>query len=381
MRANRLKASLPGFVAIMGLAVAAWAGPPPPAGVFEADFNGDGKDDMARQNAGGIRVDILDGTSSIANGTFATGGGVFTLKAVGNENNDANADLIAQGGGTIRVTFVNAAGTGPSATPQLFIPDGGGAWGVVDAADVDGDGIDEIICYGSGGAAGAVRITNVATGTPVHTFLSTANSAWVYKFAADVNGDHKMDLVFTGTGVAAGTSRANLNGSTTAKFYAQGGDSWTLTGAGDVDGNGTADLVDTGANVAAAGFNRVRTLDTNGDPTGSAFVGNAGNAFVLKRIGDFTGDGKADLGYQNAGSFRITPMNGLTIGAPIFPPNGGGQFTLRRMSDTNGDGLDDLIVTNASNDVRIQLSTGSATTQGPLIPNGGLTLFVSPPAN
>ena len=379
MRAKRLKASLPGFVAIMGLAVAAWAGPPPPAGIFEADFNGDGKDDMARQNAGGIRVDILDGTSSIANGTFPTGGGTFVLKAVGKENNDAQFDLIAQGGGSIRITFVNAAGTGQSATAPLFFPDGGGAWQVVDAADVDGDGIAEVIANGTGGAAGALRITNVATGTPVHTFLSTAGGAWVYAFAADVNGDHKMDLIFRGTGVAAGTSRANLNGSTTAKFYAQGGNSWTLTGAGDVDGNGTADLVDTGASVAAAGFNRVRTLDMNGDPTGSAFVGNAANAFVLKRIADFTGDGKADLGYQGANTFRITPMDGLAIQPAIFPASGGGQFTLRRMSDTNGDGLADLIVTNVTNDVRVQVSTGTGTTNGAVIPNGGLTLFVSPP--
>jgi hypothetical protein len=371
--------SLLGFFGTLGLAAEVSAGPPPAGGIFDGDFNADGKDDMARSSAANIRVDILDGTASVANGSFATGGGTFLLKAVGLCNNDDNADLIAQGGGSTRVTFVNAAGTAPSATPALFYGDGGGSWQVVDAADTDGDGIDEVIANGTGGAAGALRITNVATGSPVHTFLSTAGGAWAYAFAADVNGDGDQDLVFRGTGVAAGTSRANLSGTATAKFYAQGGTSWTLSATGDVDGNGTSDLVDTGAGGAAVGFNRVRTLDTNGDPTGNAFVGNSANAFQLKDVADFTNDGNADLGYQNTGSFRITPMTGLTIGTAVFPPNGGGTFTLRRMADTGDDGFSDLIVTNGTNDVRIQTSNGTGTTtNGALIPAGGLTLFVSP---
>jgi hypothetical protein len=340
------------------------------------DFNADGKGDIARSSSGNIRVDILDGTSSILNGSFPTGGGTFLLKAAGELDNDANADLVAQGGGTARVTFVNAAGTGTKGT--LFIGDGGGTWQVVDTADVSGDGIAEVIFNGVGAAAGAVRIANIATGSPVFTFLSTAGGAWVYAFATDVNGDGSQDLVFRGTGAAAGTSRANLAGTATTKFYAQGGTSWILTRAGDVDGNGTGDLVDTGAG-AGLGFNRVRTLNTSGDPTASGFVPNGGNSFVLKSVADFNNDGNADLNYQGAGSLRVTPMTGVTPGTAVFPPNGGGSFTLRNSEDTNADGFFDLVVTDASNGVRVQLSNGTgATTNGAVIPSGGLSLFVPP---
>ncbi len=376
MRTMRLSGCLIGLFATLGLGSAVMAGPIPPATFVGFDFNADGKGDIARSSSGNIRVDILDGTSSTANGSFPTGGGVYILRAAGNLDNDANADLVAQGGGTARVTFVNAAGTGTKGT--LFIPDGGGAWQVVDAADVNGDGIDEIIFSGSGGAAGAVRIANIATGVPVYTFLSTAAGAWVYAFAADVNGDLSKDLVFRGTGGAAGTTRANLAGTASAKFYAQGGTAWVLTRAGDVDGNGTADLVDTGAGPGL-GFNRVRTLNTSGDPTASGFIPNGGNSFVLKSVADFTNDGNADLAYQGAGSLRVTPMTGTTAGTSVYPPNGAGAFTLSGTEDTNADGFFDLVVTNGSNDVRIQLSNGTgATTNGALIPAGGLVLFDAP---
>ena len=376
MRAMRLSGCLIGLVATLGLGSAAMAGPGPTNVFVGFDFNADGKGDIARSSSSSIRTDILDGTSSTANGSFPTGGGVFILKAAGNLNNDANADLAAQGGGTVRVTFVNAAGTGTAGT--LFLPDGGGAWQVIDAADVNGDGIDEVIFNGTGGAAGAVRIANVATGTPAYTFLSTAGGAWVYAFAVDVNGDGSKDLVFRGTGGAAGTTRANLAGTATSKFYAQGGTSWILTRAGDVDGNGTDDLVDTGAGPGL-GFNRVRTLNTSGDPTGSGFVSNGGNSFVLKSVSDFTNDGNADLAYQGVTSFRVTPMTGTVAGANVFPASGGGAFTLSGMEDTNADGFFDLVATDASNGVGIRLSNGTGTTtNGAFIPSGGLVLFDAP---
>ena len=124
----------------------------------------------------------------------------------------------------------------------------------------------------------------------------------------------------------------------------------------------------------------MRTLDTSGDPTASGFIPNGGSTFVLKDIADFNNDGNEDLAFQGTHyPFKITPMTGVTPGTAVFPASGGGAFTLRDMEDMNADGFFDLIVTNASNDVRIQLSNGTgATTNGALIPSGGLSLFVGP---
>ncbi len=379
MRAIKFSGYLIGLVATIGFGSAAFAGPTPNGEFIGFDFNADGKGDIARSSSSSIRTNILDGTTSTATGTFPTGGGVFILKAVGNMNGDDNADLIAQGNGTARVTFVNAAGTGQSATAPLFIPDGGGAWNVVDAADVTGDGIDEVIFQGTGAALGAMRVANISTGAPVFSFFSTAGGAWQYAFHANVNGDTQQDLMFRGTGVAAGTSRANLGGTATSLFYAQGGTTWGLTRAGDVDNNGTDDLVDTGLGATSVGLNRVRTLNTSGAPTASGFIPNGNNLFILRAVSDFTDDGNADLLYQGATSLRVTPMTGIVAGTAVFPPNGGGSFTLRGSEDTNADGFFDLVVTNAGNDIRVQLSNGTGTTtNGGLLLAGGQTLFVAP---
>ncbi len=337
--------------------------------------------DVGSPNPAVIRVDLLDGVVSVGSGSFPTGGGTFVLKSVGDCNGDGNSDLISQGNGTARVTFVNAAGTGTAST--LFIADGGGAWQVVDVADVTGDGIDEILFVGTGAAAGIVRIANVASGSPVFSYLPTAGGIWAYAFAADLNGDGSQDLVFRGTGAAYGATRANRSGGTASvQYYAQAGGAFTLILAADLNGDGIDDLVDE-PNPLSLGQVRVRTLDQNGNPAATGYLPNdLGSAQHdagtdrLKVAGDFTNDGKQDLVYFTPGSFIVRPMDGITSAPPIFPPSGGGYWSLRHMGDTNADGFDDLIVTNAAGDVRVQLSSGTyLTVNGIAIPSDGLQLF------
>ena len=151
---------------------------------------------------------------------------------------------------------------------------GGGAWQVVDAADVTGDGIDEILFVGTGAAAGIVRIANVASGSPVFSYLPTAGGIWAYAFAADLNGDGSQDLVFRGTGAAYGATRANRSGGTASvQYYAQAGGAFTLILAADLNGDGIDDLVDE-PNPLSLGQVRVRTLDQNGNPVATGYLAN-----------------------------------------------------------------------------------------------------------
>lgn len=360
MRGSRSVATV-ALLATVCFAVAVSAGPVCTCQMTpEFDFNGDGKSDLIRSDATAIRVDLLDGRTSVANASFANGRGRFALRAVGRFNGDDNADFVAQGGGHARVTLVNAAGTGTLGT--LWIPDGGGTWQIVDAADVTGDGIDEILFADTGAAASAFRIANVASGSPVFSYVATGGGIWSYAFAADVNGDGHEDLLFRGSGPAHGVSRANLaGGNATVKYYSQGGGAWVLRARGDFDGNGTEDLADV-ANPPTVGSDRVRLFDTNGDPIAVGFVPNGGGFFTLRTAGDFTGDGKDDLAYDSALTFGIVAMKGVHGGTRFGPPNGAGTFTLRRLSDTNGDGFDDVISVNAAGDVLIQLAGHAETT-------------------
>jgi hypothetical protein len=326
------------------------------------DFNADGKADLIRSGPSGIRVDVLDGSASVANGTFPNGG-ALSLRAVGHLNHDFNADFVAQGAGHARVTFVNAAGIATAGT--LYLSDGAGSWRVVDAADVNGDRVDEILFEGTGSATGSMRIANISSGSPVFSYLATGGGAWTYAFSADLDGDGAKDLLFRGTGAASGVTRVNRNGGTAnVDFLAQGGGAWVLEAAGDLDGDGIDDLADV-PNPASVGQDRVRVFDTagSGNPSETGFVPNGGGLFTLKTLGDFTGDGRDDLAYDGPDSFRIVEMHGVAPAAIYFPPNGGGAFTLRRMGDTNGDGKSDLISTNAAGDVWIRVTNGETGTR------------------
>lgn len=379
MRVARFAASLEALAVLVAIAcvpVAALAGPicsPICRSRPNFDFDADGKVDLIRSGPTGIRVDLLDGTAVVGRRSFPNAGGRYALKAVGRLDGDDNSDFISQGNGVARVTFVGASGTGAART--LFLADGGGAWQVVGVADVNGDGIDEILFAGPG----ALRIADIASGAPVYRYLATGGGDWIYELAADLNGDASKDLVFRGRGAANGWIRVNRNGGdANVQFFPQGGGAWSLRLAADLDDDGVDDLVDVASDPSAVGFDRVRIFDKlgNGTPAATGFVPTAGGAFALKASGDFSGDGKADLGYDGSTSLRIVAMNGANALGTIFPPNDGGVFQLARMGDTNADGRSDLITTNATGDVRIQLSNGAgATTKSALIAQAGVSGF------
>jgi len=376
MRSTRILAAC--VVASMAIAAPALAGPPPNGGIFFADFNDDGKDDIARQGAD-IRVDLLDGTMSMGTGSFPTGGGSLEIVAVGNIDNNGNADIAAQGGGTIRLSKTNAAGTGPEPGQDIFISDGNGDFQVAALCDTNGDGIDEVVAVGTGASTGIVRLTDISGGAPgVNSFLSTAGGIWDFLYCMDANGDGDQDLYFNGTGAAAGTSRLNVSGTSTAIFYAQGGGVWDPTVSGDFNADGIDDLADTG-NGAANGFIRVRLLDNTGNPTGPAgFIPNGGGALQLMTSADHNDDGRFDLAFQGASSNKVSLIaaDGITEESSFFPPNAGGTAMIAIAEDTVGMGNASLISIFANEDIFIQTIDSSAVNGTGVLANSGYVLFV-----
>lgn len=340
-----------GAVTMLAGAPTSFAGPPAGGAVFAADFNADGKDDVALEGAADVQVRHLDGVSTVTTGSFANGGGSLALKAVGYLNSGDNADLVQQGAGTIVARLSNVGGTG--ASTSIFFGDGGGAWNVVAACDVNGDGVDDVIAEGTGAALGAVRISDVSSGSPSHSFFSTAAGLWQFQFCVDANGDGDQDLYFvTNDG---GAARANLSGTTTAVFHALGGGVWQPVAAGNTTGSGSDAIVDFGTG-AATGFVRVRTLDAGGAVSGSGFVPNGGGTQVLVFLGDFNNDGREDLAFRAGASNRLALMDadGLNSSTSTFPGAAGGAAVLDQGANTNADGAVDLISVLSSGNVFVQ---------------------------
>jgi hypothetical protein len=258
----------------------------------------------------------------------------------------------------------------------------------VAAADVNRDGVDDLITGTGPGAATAVRVFDGATGQELVSLapFETAFVGGVYVAAADLDGDRFAEIVVTpdegGGPVVVAYSGAKLSTGLTGdaaqlvRFLGiedpafRGGARPAL---GDVDGNGTADL------VVAAGFlggPRVAVFDGRTVATGTptrlasdffAFEPGVRNG-VYVAAADLDGDGFAEViaGGGPGGGPRVAAFSGrgLLTGshdtvADFFAGDPGGRGGVRvAAKDLNVDGRAEL-VTGAAADSKVSTYQGA----------------------
>jgi hypothetical protein len=336
-----------------------------PREVTVADFNGDGRQDLATANFGSTNVTILlgDGTgnfTSAATSPEAAGSQPFGV-AAGDFDGNSKPDLTVANNGSNNVTILlnqapsmatgdflaagtspEAAGSGPiSLAVGDFNNDGKPDQAV---ANINSDDVTILLGDGTGNftAAGAAE---PAGNGPISITMG------------DFNGNRKQDLAVANQ---ASNDVTILLGDGTGDFTAAGTESVgagpASVAVGDFNGNGKQDL-------AVANFTTVNILlgDGAGDFTA---VGpeTAGTAPTSVAVGDFNGNGKQDLAVANYGSTDVTILLG----------DGTGDFTVAgteaagtnpisvAVGDFNGNGRQDLAVANrSSNNVTILLGDGS----------------------
>ncbi|HEU4934527.1 MAG TPA: FG-GAP-like repeat-containing protein [Pyrinomonadaceae bacterium] len=331
-----------------------------------ADFNGDGKLDLAIGNVLHKNVAILINTG---NGTFA-GAVNYTVDfnpetcTAADFNGDGKLDLVVgnflggpTSGGTMSVLIGNGDGTFQAAvTTAIQTP-----FHVV-ATDLNADGKKDIV------AASPPDKVSVRLGNGNGTFQAPVTYAVPdvprTLAIADFNGDNKIDVVVSNSGGATNAlSRLLGNGDGTLQaavpinlgFRPQG------VVAGDLNGDTKPDLV-----VADTNGNNVAVLVSNGNGTfqGPVTYPTGLNQPLNLALADFNGDGKLDV---------VTPGNFLPNAFSIL--RGVGDGTLQAFdqkasrnnsffpiaADFDGDGKPDLaLVNNAFDLVDVFLNSPSA---------------------
>lgn len=222
-----------------------------------ADLNGDGKPDIVVQDGGSIYEFMGDGA-----GNF-TAGNIITLKSGGymafaDLNNDGRVDMVVAASTGVYIYLGNGDGTfqQPSKPYQAF-----GAAVFVAIADMNGDGIPDIVC----GMPSQCMLIGKGDGTfTAVTEMADQASFTAFGFfnsmhLADVNGDGLLDVV----GVAGSTVVLFIQNSdhlfTTETAY-EGGAGAIDVGVGDVNRDGRPDLV-VATNIIANGINLIEQTD------------------------------------------------------------------------------------------------------------------------
>ncbi|MGA7635094.1 MAG: FG-GAP-like repeat-containing protein [Terriglobales bacterium] len=344
---------------------------PEPFGIVAADFNEDGKQDIAI--TANVKVYTFlgngDGTFAasagspmqvpsppyddfaspyvgpIATGDFNNNGHLGLAVAL--LNNEAAVILPGKGDGT----FAPSSAAFASALSQPI--------SAVEAADFNEDGNLDIaitsqisgvspvvLGYGKGAfnTAGDLYTTSFAGGFPMGVAVG------------DFNADGKLDAaVANGFGAPPGFSGVDVSlGNGDGTFtQASGspiavGQSLSAVVTGDFNGDGKLDLA-----VTDSTGNAVIILLGNGDGTfGTPTTIPVGNSPYALVVGDFNSDGKLDLAVANYGDGTITLLLGNgdgTFAQASGSPYAVGQYPYQiTAADFNGDGKLDLATTNLS---------------------------------
>lgn len=288
-----------------------------PYGVVVADFNRDGKPDLAVANSGAHNVSILlgDGSGrfrSARDSPIAVGPRPVAL-AVADFDGNGKLDLAVanSAGSSISILLGDGAG-GFTTAPQSPYKTGRIPVAVA-VADCNGDGKPDVIVANEISNTVSWLAGDEAGGFGARTDLEVGSRPFAVA-AADFNNDKKPDLV-----------TANSQANTVSLLLSDGT-----------------------VNHGAGGLAAKTDVATSAEPVGLA-------------VGDFNGDGKPDVAVANrrddsltillndgTGHFNAAPK-ALTRQGPVSVATG----------DFNGDGkLDLAVANNTSNSVSILLGEG-----------------------
>ncbi|GGG72065.1 hypothetical protein GCM10011374_41030 [Kocuria dechangensis] len=342
-----------------------------------ADVNGDGRADVVGFGDPGTFVAYgrADGTLSapvLAIRDYGTGQGWTNPRATGDVNGDGRDDLIGFGTKGVQVSYARADG---SFTTAVQVVDDFGwvqGWTVErhprEVADVNGDGIEDVVGFGHAGTWVAYGRSN-STFTPAALMIRDFGVVQGWREdqhprqVVDVNDDGAADVVGFGSGgVWMSYGRADgtftqpaleIRDFGTAQGWRVGQHPRTV---GDVSGDGRADVVgfgDRGVHVSRSILTPPRNINFYPPALEVADFGVAQGWRVDRHprlLGDVTGDGVDDvIGFADAGiraSFGGRDglhSTGQYNGEFGYQDGWTPQKYPRLLGDVNGDGRTDIV--------------------------------------
>jgi hypothetical protein len=327
-------------------------------GVVLADYNGDGKIDIAVSNfnTNTIAVFLNDGTGHFGTPVITSVTTTANLGQMvgGDFNEDHKPDLVVStidGGSQVTLVLLGNGDGTFTVQPPILNSNGFESAAV---ADINGDGHQDLVIGYNGGVAislgkgdGTFVDTVILPGTGIGTGLYLGISA------ADFNGDGKVDIVASDYSGYVVFYAGNGDGTFAAPVsMSNNGLNITAQTNGDFDGDGKQDLL--------LGFVNGAVIDSgNGDGsfglTNFEFVYSEGvaglNGGVSVLAPDLANSGKPDAVTADftTGTLQIALNGSLGLNPPtngIFSFSLGAGLSGVAAADLNGDGIKDVVAIN-----------------------------------
>jgi hypothetical protein len=285
------------------------------------DHDGDGKADILWRNSstGENYLYPMNGTAILPSEGFikTVPDQDWQVAGIGDFDGDAQADILWRNAATGEnyIYFMDGSTIKPTEGFIRTVADTG--WQVAGIGDFDGDGKDDILWrHGSTGENYLYFMDGKAIKSNEGFLRTVADLTWIIAGVADFDGDGKADILWRNTSTGQNYLYP-MDGKTikaSESFLRAVPDTrWEVKAVGDFDGDGKADIF---WRHAATGENYLYPMNgTVIKPTEGYLRAVADMNWSIVASSDYDGDGKADILWRNSstGQNYLYPLDGTAI--------------------------------------------------------------------